>query len=168
MTRPQLGEFEVATGGILPSIGIKTVGAIVTSPPYLGVLRYGAFNWIRLWFLGREPSEVDAALDGTDSLERYLSFMVSVLASASRILRPNGLVALVIGDVVEHGQHLKLAPRLWEELAGLVPFECVYMGEDAYDAGAKTTRVWGPERKGRATPLDRVMVLSRISRRDAG
>jgi site-specific DNA-methyltransferase (adenine-specific) len=151
---------------LLPGIGVRTVGAIITSPPYLGVLRYGAFNWIRLWFLRQDPVVIDQRLDGTDSLDRYLSFISNFLSSAGRVLRPGGLAILVIGDVVEHGQHLKLAPRLWEELQGLIPFELAHLKIDAYDQSAKTTRVWGEQRKGRATPQDRVLVLRRVGRRD--
>lgn len=150
---------------VLVGHGIQTVGAIVTSPPYLGVLRYGAFNWIRLWFLGYDQYLIDNLLDGTDSLDRYLSFMASFLGAASRVLRPGGLVALVIGDVVERGQHVPLAERVWEELAGVVPFQAVEITLDEYDQASKTTRVWGEGKKGRATPLDRILVLRRVSTR---
>jgi site-specific DNA-methyltransferase (adenine-specific) len=147
---------------VLEGSGIHTVGAIVTSPPYLGVLRYGAFNWIRLWFLGYNQNQIDSVLDSTDSLDAYLSFMVSFLGSASRVMRPGGIVALVIGDVVERGQHVQLAERVWEELTGLVSFEAVEVTLDAYDQSSKTTRVWGKDKMGRATPLDRVLVLRRL------
>jgi SAM-dependent methyltransferase len=150
---------------LLPDIGIKSVGAIVTSPPYLGILRYGAFNWIRLWFLNHEPADVDRLLDGTDSLDRYLSFMASFFASSAKVLRPGGMLVCVIGDVVERGQHLPLADRVWQEIGELVPFECLHISADEYDARSKTTRVWGETKKGRATPLDRVLVLKRVSRR---
>ncbi len=149
---------------ILSDLGIHSVGAIVTSPPYLGVLRYGAFNWIRLWLLGHDPSEVDALLQTSDSIERYLSFFLSFLGEAARVLRPGGVAVLVIGDVHEHGQELNLAERVWEEMTGLSPFELAGMHLDAYDQNTKTTRVWGDNRKGRATPRDRVLVLRRVSR----
>ena len=152
---------------VLEESGIRTVGAIVTSPPYLGILRYGAFNWIRLWFLGYDQYQIDGVLDGTDSLDVYLSFMASFLKSASQVVRPGGIVALVIGDVVEYGQRVALADRVWEELAGVVPFEAVGITLDAYDQSRKTTRVWGEGRMGRATPLDRVLVLRRVSTRRA-
>lgn len=152
---------------VLEGSGIQTVGAIVTSPPYLGVLRYGAFNWIRLWFLGYDQYQIDDLLDGSDSLDRYLSFMASFLESASRVVRPGGIVALVIGDVVERGQHVPLADRVWEELAGVVPFEAVEITLDEYDQSSKTTRVWGGDKKGRATPLDRILILRRASTRRA-
>jgi len=148
---------------VLRRAGVSSVDAIVTSPPYLGILRYGAFNWIRLWFLGHEPAPVDRMLDSTDSLDRYLSFMSSFLSAAGEVVRPGGTVALVIGDVVEFGSQLQLANRVWEELAGLVPFEKQSIRSDKFDATVKTTRIWGQEKKGRATPLDRVLVLKRAA-----
>jgi len=150
---------------VLRQLGVSSVGAIVTSPPYLGILRYGAFNWIRLWFLGYDQYAIDRMLQTTDSLEVYLSFMASFLAAAGRVLRRGGIAALVIGDVVENGQHVALAERVWEEMVGLVPFELVECAIDAYDETTKTTRVWGEQRKGRASPKDRVIVLRRVTLR---
>jgi len=146
---------------VLADAGITKVDAIVTSPPYLGVLRYGAFNWIRLWFLRHGPAAVDRMLDGTDSLDRYLSFLVSFLHASAEVLPARAPVALVIGDVKEFGTHLRLGERLWTEVRDLVPFKLVALTEDKFDQSAKTTRIWGEDRKGRATPLDRILVLER-------
>jgi site-specific DNA-methyltransferase (adenine-specific) len=139
----------------------REIGGIVTSPPYLGVLRYGAFNWIRLWFLSDTPFAVDSRLDTTDSLDKYLSFMATFLLGASEVLPTGAPVVLVIGDVVEKGQHLDLAGRVWEELEGVIPYTLECIAEDNFDVNDKTTRIWGSERKGRATPTDRVLVLRR-------
>ena len=146
---------------LLKGRDVASVGAIVTSPPYLGVLRYGAFNWIRLWFLGHGPAEIDRLLDGTDSVDSYLSFMTSVLKSAAKVLRRDGVLVMVIGDVVEAGQHVRLANRVWDELGDLVPFELICIHADRFDQTLKTTRIWGEDKKGRATPLDRYVVLRR-------
>jgi len=148
---------------LLRGSGVESVDAIVTSPPYLGVLRYGAFNWIRLWFLGLKPAAVDRTLDSTNSLERYLSFITSFLMSASEVMKPGSVAALVIGDVVEQGLHLPLADRIWEEIEGLVPFTLKAIEMDNFDASAKTTRIWGDDKKGRATPRDRILILERRS-----
>lgn len=148
---------------LLSSSGIGRVDAILTSPPYLGVLRYGAFNWIRLWFLGHEQQNIDRALDSTDSLDAYLSFMVTFLLAAGDVLPSMGILVLVIGDVFERNQNLNLAERVWEEVGDLVPFDLVELAKDEYDTTKKTTRVWGKERRGRATPLDRHLVLRKIS-----
>jgi site-specific DNA-methyltransferase (adenine-specific) len=146
----------------LGPVGIRQVGGIVTSPPYLGVLRYGAFNWIRLWFLGEDAAAVDRSLDSTDSLDRYLSFMASFLQGAAQVLRRESLATLVIGDVEENGVHLPLAERVWQELQGAVPFDCEEISVDDFDVDGKTTRIWGDGKKGRATERDRVLVLRRI------
>jgi site-specific DNA-methyltransferase (adenine-specific) len=150
---------------VLAPLGVRTVGAIVTSPPYLGILRYGAFNWLRLWLLGHSPADVDRMLDGTDSLDKYLSFFSSFLTSAGRVLRVGGRVALVVGDVVENGQCVALAERVWHELGDLVPFRAVSIEADRYDTASKSTRIWGEGRKGSATPLDRILVLERVAKR---
>ena len=140
---------------------LEPVDAIVTSPPYLGVLRYGAFNWIRLWFLGADPGSVDRSLDSTVSLDRYVSFMSNFLSSAADVLKPGKPIALVIGDVKEGGTNLRLAERVWEELEDMVPFDLAGYYIDLFDEGTKTTRIWGEDRKGNATPFDRFLVLTR-------
>lgn len=148
---------------VLAREGVRTVGAVVTSPPYLGVLRYGAFNWIRLWLLGHDQYAIDRLLDATDSLDRYLSFMASFLSRVAKVLRPGAIAALVIGDVVEFGHHVKLAERVWQELQGVVPFRLEGIEVDRYDSQTKTTRIWGEQRRGRATPLDRILIIRRVA-----
>ncbi len=66
-------------------------------------------------------------------------------------------------DVKEFNTHLKLAERVWEEIRGLVPFRFEHLSVDRFDQTAKTTRIWGENRKGRATPLDRILVLTRAA-----
>lgn len=148
---------------LLKSVGLRTVGAVVTSPPYLGILRYGAFNWIRLWFLRQTQQQVDRMLDGTDSMDVYLSFMATFFDSLAKVTKPGAIVAMVIGDVVENGQHVQLADRLWDELGDMFPFEFVGNIEDDYDSHSKTTRIWGEDRKGKATPKDHVLIIRRVS-----
>lgn len=148
---------------LLKRLAVSRVDAIISSPPYLGILRYGAFNWIRLWFLGHQPAPVDRLLDSTDSLDRYLAFMTSFLLAASKVLRPGASLALVIGDVVEFGTKLELARRVWDELGQLVPFRLVKIAVDEFDDSMKTTRIWGEAKKGKATPLDRILIIERTT-----
>src|SRR4029450_12360542 len=35
---------------------------VVTSPPYLRVVKYGYYNWLRTWFLGFDARAIDATL----------------------------------------------------------------------------------------------------------
>jgi site-specific DNA-methyltransferase (adenine-specific) len=139
----------------------EEIAGIVTSPPYLGVLQYGSFNWIRLWFLGADPKDVDSMLDATGSIDKYVSFIASFLLSAGRAVEPDTPVIMVIGDVEQNGQCLELAYVVWNELDGITPFECEMIVEDDFGTENKTTRIWGEDKKGQATPRDRVLVLRR-------
>ena len=46
---------------------------VVTSPPYLRVVKYGYYNWLRTWFLGFDAREIDATLDDAHHREPYLA-----------------------------------------------------------------------------------------------
>ena len=45
---------------------------VVTSPPYLRVVKYGYYNWLRTWLLGVDARAIDAALDDAHHREPYL------------------------------------------------------------------------------------------------
>ena len=51
----------------------------MTSPPYLRVVKYGYYNWLRTWFLGFDAAEIDATLDDAHHREPYLAFLRDVL-----------------------------------------------------------------------------------------
>ena len=53
---------------------------VVTSPPYLRVVKYGYYNWLRTWLLGVDARAIDAALDDAHHREPYLVFLREVLA----------------------------------------------------------------------------------------
>ena len=72
---------------------------VVTSPPYLRVVKYGYYNWLRTWFLGFDAREIDATLDDAHHREPYLLFLRDVLAGLRPVLADDAVVVLVIGDV---------------------------------------------------------------------
>jgi hypothetical protein len=90
--------------------------------------------------------------------------MASFLDAAAEVLPVRAPLILVIGDVVEGGQDVKLARRVWDEIGGVVPFELQGIYADRFDISTKTTRIWGEAKKGRATPVDRYLVLRRAAR----
>src|SRR6186997_2268886 len=51
---------------------------VVTSPPYLRVVKYGYYNWLRTWFLGFDARAIDESLDDAHHREPYLAFMRDV------------------------------------------------------------------------------------------
>ena len=72
---------------------------VVTSPPYLRVVKYGYYNWLRTWFLGFDAAEIDATLDDAHHREPYLAFLRDVLTGLRDALTDDAIVVLVVGDV---------------------------------------------------------------------
>jgi hypothetical protein len=69
------------------------IKAFITSPPYLNVTRYEEDQWLRLWFLGREPKPKYRPSDDRHvSPERYWEFLsdawegIAPLAARSCVL----------------------------------------------------------------------------------
>ena len=95
---------------------------VVTSPPYLRVVKYGYYNWLRTWFLGEDAKAIDAALDDAHHRKPYLAFMRDVLAGLRPALADDAIVVLVIGDVeLDRGREISngfgLAEHVWETAA---------------------------------------------------
>jgi site-specific DNA-methyltransferase (adenine-specific) len=136
---------------------------VITSPPYLRVLKYGYYNWLRLWLLGEDARAVDAALDDAHHRAPYLVFMREVLADLRHALTDDAVVVLVIGDVeTDRGKPLAggvgLAERVWEEAAYPAGYRVAGVVRDEIAPGRKMTKLWGDE-AGRATKTDRILVL---------
>lgn len=135
---------------------------VFTSPPYLGVIKYGKYNWIRLWMLGYEPREVDDQLIATASLCRYLDFMAEVLSGLHDVVRPDGYVCLMIGDVADKssGTALNLAETVWHNTAKVAGWRRLGVLNDHLPQQHKVSRIWGHDKKGQATKVDRILVLA--------
>jgi site-specific DNA-methyltransferase (adenine-specific) len=136
---------------------------VVTSPPYLRVVKYGYYNWLRTWFLGFDAREIDATLDDAHHREPYLLFLRDVLAGLRPVLTDDAVVVLVIGDVeYDRGRPLAgavgLAERVWETAAEPEGYRLAGVALDDVAAHRKMTKLWGSE-AGRATKTDRILVL---------
>jgi site-specific DNA-methyltransferase (adenine-specific) len=136
---------------------------VVTSPPYLRVVKYGYYNWLRTWFLGFDARAIDAALDDAHHREPYLVFLRDVLAGLRPVLADDAVVVLVIGDVeTDRGRQIQggvgLAERAWVAAAEPEGYRLAGVALDDVAAVKKMTKLWGDE-AGRATKTDRILVL---------
>jgi site-specific DNA-methyltransferase (adenine-specific) len=136
---------------------------VVTSPPYLRVVKYGYYNWLRTWFLGFDAAAIDAALDDAHHKTAYLRFMADVLTGLRPALADDAVVVLVIGDVeADRGRRISngigLAGAVWEAAAAPAGYRLAGIALDDVHAGRKMTKLWGDE-AGQATKLDRILVL---------
>ena len=141
------------------------VRLVVTSPPYLRVVKYGYYNWLRTWFLGFDARAIDATLDDAHHREPYLAFLRDVLAELRPALADDAVVVLVIGDVatdrgrpIPGGHGFGLAERVWEAAAEPTDYRLAGIAVDEIAANRKMTKLWGAE-AGRATKTDRILVL---------
>jgi site-specific DNA-methyltransferase (adenine-specific) len=136
---------------------------LVSSPPYLRVMRYGSYNWLRLWFLGHDPTQVDRDTTPPAGTDAYGPFLREVLTSARDVLTDDAVLVLVLGDVVtDRGRPLatatSLAQQVWELAAEPAGYRVAGVIADPVAPGRKITRMWGAE-GGRATSIDRLLIL---------
>jgi hypothetical protein len=137
---------------------------VLTSPPYLRVVKYGYYNWLRAWFLGFDSKAIDASLDDAHKRTPYLDFLREVLRDLRPALTDDGIAVLVIGDVAtDRGRRsddgLGLAEQVWAESAAPEGFRLAGIAADDVHAHRKMTKLWGRE-AGRATQVDRILVLA--------
>lgn len=148
----------------------ESVDLVLTSPPYLQVVNYGASNWIRLWLLGVDEvsrdqgagrKSLDAALDHRHTYSSYAAFILKTLEGAQRVIKPDGAIVLVIGDVAEPGKTpLPLAAKVWDDIRASTNLQLLDLIEDDLPATHKVSRIWG-DSKGQATNRDCALVLAR-------
>ena len=134
---------------------------VFTSPPYLSVVKYGKYNWVRLWMLGHDPKAVDGALVATSSLSRYLTFIGAVLRKLDSAVRDDGYLCLMIGDVHQRdtGKVTNLAVQVWEQAAKPLGWQLRGTVEDRLPTQHKVSRIW-KQGRGQATKTDRILILS--------
>lgn len=141
-----------------------SVDLIITSPPYTRVIRYGEFNWIRLWFFGLTGKEVDKKLFFTQSLPKYSIFISDALKEMKRVLKSGGKTVLVVGDVKDRTTNkiFNLAELVWEHCAKPLGFKLIEpIKEDIISDDTKVSKIWGTK-KGNATKIDRILVLEKF------
>ena len=135
---------------------------VVTSPPYLRVLKYGYYNWLRAWFLGFDAAEIDRTLDDAHRREPYLAFLRETLAGLRPALADDAVV-VVIGDVEADrgkriGDGVGLADAAWEVAAEPEGYRLAGIALDPVAAPRKMTKLWG-DQAGHATKTDRILVM---------
>ena len=84
-----------------------SIDLALTSPPYLGTYDYTLFQSLRMLFFetplppGRSPeigSRTDASVGMNQVLERYRADLAKALTELGRVLKPEGVCVLIIGD----------------------------------------------------------------------
>jgi len=150
-------------------INHNSVKMIFSSPPYLKVIKYGLYNWIRLWWLIGDHKIIDKKLDDEHAIEPYLNFMQDVLETTLPLLnQETGFACWVIGDVKD----LNLAKLVWEKVGSKVEklsdngvalrYRLLGIISDQIRPDEKVTKIWNSEedKSGKATPVDRILIIA--------
>ncbi|WP_281743994.1 DNA methyltransferase [Helicobacter suis] len=140
---------------MLQKFGKNSVALIVTSPPYLKNISYAKFNWIRLW-LFKKSQNTQEFRDDNLAFKPYATYLHKLFNSWVEILKPGGRACVVIGDVHDR----QLALDVWEFCKGSSGLKLETILVDDIKFSPKTTRIWG-NKKGRATKIDRILVLQK-------
>jgi len=85
---------------------------VVTSPPYMNSYDYYLYHKLRMFCLGYDHkivqnSEIGSRnrhCDKSENLDSYRHLMNSCLQSIKRVLKPSGVLAIVIGDSIYKGE----------------------------------------------------------------
>lgn len=136
---------------------VQPARLIFTSPPYLHVVLYGKYNWLRLWLIGHERRAVDQALFHSSSLPRYLEFMAAAVRSMQSGLREDGYLCMVIGDVRRDNETVNLAQAVADTCFVGTSLRVAAIIQDELPSEHKVSRIWGPSR-GHATKTDRLLI----------
>ena len=150
-------------------IANNSVKIIFSSPPYLKVIKYGLYNWIRLWWLIGEHKSIDDKLDDEHSIKPYLNFMKDVLETTLPLLdQKSGVACWVIGDV----KNLNLAKLVWDEVGSqievissdgkILKYRLLGIIADEIRNDEKVTKIWNSDtdKSGKATMTDRILIIS--------
>ena len=129
----------------------NSIQLLFTSPPYLKVIKYGLYNWIRLWFLTESGGheEVDEVLDDTHAIFEYLEFMKDTLTATLPLIdQERGVSCWAIGDV----KGLNLAWAVWCHAANgieieskdgsVLKYKLIAIVEDYIPTEQKVTKIW--------------------------
>jgi hypothetical protein len=136
-----------------PEIAGGSVDLVVTSPPFLTVVNYKLDNWLRCWFCGIDPDEVQ--ITSLRRLDHWQAAMTRVFRELHRVLTPGACVAFEVGEVKKGTVRLEDAVVPSAMDAGLEPV-FVLINDQSF---TKTANLWGVANNRVGTNTNRVVLL---------
>lgn len=138
-----------------PAIGDNSVNLVVTSPPFLNVVQYARDNWLRCWFNGLDPKEIDKRITGPSALPEWRRAMAQVFCELYRVTAPKGWVVFEVGEVKKGRLCLD------EEVVPLgrqAGFRCAGVLINAQKF-TKTANIWGVRNNACGTNTNRIALF---------
>jgi hypothetical protein len=138
-----------------PGLADGLVDLIVTSPPFLDVVDYEGDNWLRCWFAGIDPADVQ--IDKHRSIAAWEGFVRRAFVEFARVVRPGGFVAFEVGEV--RGGKVLLERNVAAAIEGL-PFELLGVMVNQQNF-TKTANCWGVGNNRGGTNTNRIVMAVR-------
>ena len=136
-----------------PEIQDESVQLIVTSPPFLDIVNYVGDNWMRNWFCQCKPEP--GKLWQLRKLEDWTGKMSASLKEMRRVLKPEGRIALEVGEVRKGKFKLEEQIILAGKAVGL-KVEYTLINNQTF---TKTANCWGVSNNTRGTNSNRIVVF---------
>lgn len=143
----------------------KSIDCIITSPPYYDTLDYVSSNKLRLYFSGIDDNAQFKLKDELiQNKNSYINEMIRIGIELKRVLKDNGKIAFVLGDV-HYGKKSKNTALDVSEIykeKGL--FKTIDIIDDSIPASKTTIVKYGGESaiSQKKEKLDRILILEKI------
>jgi hypothetical protein len=151
----ETAEFLCSDSRNTPGIRDNSVRLTVTSPPFLDVVQYSKDNWLRCWFNGIDPEQIEKGITITRSLPEWCTIMAATFEELHRITAHGGYVAFEVGEV--RNRTLRLDETI-VPLGTRAGFSCqgIMVNEQPF---TKTSHIWGIGNNSRGTNTNRIVLF---------
>ncbi len=138
-----------------PEIEDNSVALTVTSPPFLDVIDYEGDNWLRCWFIGIDPKQVE--ISNHKKIEACQAFTTDTLKELCRITRPGGYIAYEVGEV--RGGSINLEDYVLAATKDLtLDVIGVMINQQEF---TKTSNCWGVSNNTSGTNSNRIVIFQK-------
>jgi len=151
----QNSTFLNADAGDTKEIKSNSVNLVVTSPPFLNIVKYKDDNWLRCWFNNIDHDIVGEKITMSSKLDVWSDNMSQVLIELKRVLKPNGVIAFEVGEV----RNGKI--KLDEVIAPLgikIGLTCEKIMINSQEF-TKTSNIWGVKNNDIGTNSNRIVIF---------
>lgn len=120
--RPDVYSMDLRMG--IPTNVVGKASLVICHPPYFNSYKYSSINSLELAWMGEEYSQLRKAevreffkVGKEENADVYIDDMVLVLSNLKPALKKKGVLALMIGDTMIHGNYIPCAKRILEKVA---------------------------------------------------
>lgn len=143
--------------GKTKQIESDSVNLVVTSPPFLDVVRYDNDNWLRCWFNSINMVEISKKITMSNKMNDWIIKMDSVFKELYRVLKNEGWIIFEVGEVRKGKYNLEdfilpICTKYNFKVHG------VMINEQNF---TKTSNIWGINNNKKGTNTNRMILIQK-------